>query len=181
MSESDLRANLATSLAPRRRAELDRGGLRRGALRVARGDARARAAGSRDPTATAATGSRGLVSRPAAATFSRSPAPGSAEHARLAAVGDAALRRGELAFCVLAGGMATRMGGVVKALVEAFDGQTFLDLRLDENAHVVRGARRPVPLWLMTSEATDGPTREALAKAGAPPHVATFTQDLACA
>jgi UTP--glucose-1-phosphate uridylyltransferase len=70
------------------------------------------------------------------------------------------------------------MGGVVKALVEAFDGHTFLDLRLRENASWSRRAGRPVPLWLMTSDATEAPTRDALAKAGAPAHVATFTQDL---
>jgi UTP--glucose-1-phosphate uridylyltransferase len=70
------------------------------------------------------------------------------------------------------------MGGVVKALVEAFDGHTFLDLRLRENATWSRRSGRPVPLWLMTSDPTLGPIREALAKAGAPAHVATFTQDL---
>ena len=32
----------------------------------------------------------------------------------------------------MAGGMATRMGSVVKALVEALPGRTFLDLRLAE-------------------------------------------------
>jgi UTP--glucose-1-phosphate uridylyltransferase len=74
--------------------------------------------------------------------------------------------------------MATRMGGVVKALVEAFDGHTFLELRLNENAHWSRRAGRAVPLWLMTSDATDAPIREALAKLGAPAHVATFRQDL---
>jgi UTP--glucose-1-phosphate uridylyltransferase len=89
-----------------------------------------------------------------------------------------AIRRGELAFCVLAGGMATRMGGVVKALVEAMDGLTFLQLRMNENATWTRRAGAPVPLWLMTSEATNAPIREALGKAGAGNHVATFTQDL---
>ena len=74
--------------------------------------------------------------------------------------------------------MATRMGGVVKALVEAFDGQTFLDLRLRENRTWSQRAGRPVPLWLMTSEATEGPTRAALEAAHAPAHVATFLQDL---
>src|SRR5262249_49620867 len=57
-------------------------------------------------------------------------APGSPEEKHFAALGTNALKRGEVAFCVMAGGMATRMGGVVKALVEAFDGRTFLDLRL---------------------------------------------------
>ena len=89
-----------------------------------------------------------------------------------------AIRSGQLAFCVMAGGMATRMGGVVKALVDAFDGRTFLDLRLRESRTWSERAGRPVPLWLMTSEATEGPTRAALAHANAPPHVATFTQDL---
>jgi UTP--glucose-1-phosphate uridylyltransferase len=67
---------------------------------------------------------------------------------------------------------------VVKALVDAFDGHTFLDLRLHENAWWSKRLGRDVPLWLMTSDPTDGPTREALKKAGAPPRVATFTQDL---
>jgi UTP--glucose-1-phosphate uridylyltransferase len=103
---------------------------------------------------------------------------GTPEWERLAARGLDAIRRGELAFCVMAGGMATRMGGVVKALVEAFDSKTFLALRLQENATWSRRAGVPVPLWLMTSEATDGPIRAELDRRKAPPHVATFTQDL---
>lgn len=92
------------------------------------------------------------------------PEPGTPEHAALTARGMEALSRGEVALCVLAGGMATRMGGVVKALVEALPGRTFLDLRLGENAHVsaVYGAGKRVPLWMMTSEATEGPIRAAL-------------------
>ena len=77
---------------------------------------------------------RGLVEPPRSQDVPDAPRVGSPEHGRLAAVGLEAIRRRELAFCVLAGGMATRMGGVVKALVEAFDGKTFLDLRLRENA-----------------------------------------------
>jgi UTP--glucose-1-phosphate uridylyltransferase len=74
--------------------------------------------------------------------------------------------------------MATRMGGVVKALVEATDGSTFLQARLRENATWSERAHTAVPLWLMTSEATDAPIREALQRAQAPAHVATFLQDL---
>jgi UTP--glucose-1-phosphate uridylyltransferase len=66
----------------------------------------------------------------------------------------------------------------VKALVEAFDGHTFLELRLNENATWSRRADSPLPLWLMTSEPTDGPIRQELARRNAPAHVATFTQDL---
>src|SRR5262245_65422966 len=73
-----------------------------------------------------------------------------------------ALKNGEVALCVLAGGMATRMGGVVKALVDALPARTFLDLRLAENAHVSALSGKRLPLWMMTSEATDGPLRAAL-------------------
>ena len=106
------------------------------------------------------------------------PAPGTAEAERLRALGLSALARGELAFVVMAGGMATRMGGVVKALVEATPGKTFLELRLAENTALGKLAGRSVPLWLMTSDATDAPTREALARARAPGHVKTFLQGL---
>jgi UTP--glucose-1-phosphate uridylyltransferase len=74
--------------------------------------------------------------------------------------------------------MATRMGGVVKALVEALPGRTFLDLRLAENVAWSARAKRPIPLWLMTSEATDAALADALRAAGAPKTVATFMQDL---
>lgn len=104
----------------------------------------------------------GAVEPPAPGDIEDLPAEGTPEHARCKEAGLAALSRGEVALCVLAGGMATRMGGVVKALVEALPGHTFLDLRLAESAHLERLAGAPVPLWLMTSEATEGPTREAL-------------------
>ena len=48
--------------------------------------------------------------------------------------GREAIARGEPALCVLAGGMATRMGVVVEALVELAPGVTFLDARLAEQA-----------------------------------------------
>lgn len=106
------------------------------------------------------------------------PPPGSEAHARAVALGRDALAKGELAFAVLAGGMATRMGGVVKALVEAIPGHTFLDLRLRENRVLSERAGTPVPMWMMTGEATDAPTREALAASSAPAWVRTFQQDL---
>jgi UTP--glucose-1-phosphate uridylyltransferase len=102
------------------------------------------------------------------------PGPDSREYA----TGLEAIRKGSLALCVMAGGMATRMGGVVKALVEALPGRTFLSLRLAENAAWSKRAGRDNPLWLMTSDATDGPIRGALEAAHAPARVRTFTQDL---
>lgn len=121
---------------------------------------------------------RGEVTAPLPSEIAELPPAGSADLARLRARGAAALARGELAFCTMAGGMATRMGGVVKALVEVDDGRTFLDLRLGENRSASARAGRPIPLWLMTSEATHDALVGALANLGAPPHVACFMQDL---
>lgn len=115
----------------------------------------------------------GPVVAPKPEELPEAPALGTDEHARLHAIGEAAIARGELAFCVMAGGMATRMGGVVKALVDALPGHTFLDLRLAETAAL--GGN--VPLWLMTSEATDPPLQAAIA-AHAGRNVATFTQSI---
>ncbi len=89
------------------------------------------------------------------------PSRDSAEGRACVAAGEALLREGRCALVLLAGGMATRMGGVVKALVEALDGATFLDLRLAEQDALARRFGARPPLWLMTSEAT----HEALAAA----------------
>jgi UTP--glucose-1-phosphate uridylyltransferase len=118
----------------------------------------------------------GSVEPPAPGDVIDAPVPGTPEHARLEALGLAALRRGEVALCLLAGGMATRMGGVVKSLVEALPGKTFLDLRLAENAYLERLGGHRVPLWLMTSEPTDGPIREALGDRLDHDYLATFEQ-----
>jgi UTP--glucose-1-phosphate uridylyltransferase len=171
-----LRRDLAT-LPPELRARLDAAGFRDDWLVEL---AAPLAAGPEEAAARrrARNVVSGAVRLPAPEEIPAAPAAGSPEHARLAALGEEILRRGELAFCVMAGGMATRMGGVVKALVEAFEGHTFLELRLAENAHWSRRAGRPVPLWLMVSDATRGPTVEALGRLGAPAHVATFLQGL---
>jgi UTP--glucose-1-phosphate uridylyltransferase len=125
---------------------------------------------------------QGTVTPPRADEILATPTWGTPESERLAALGDVAIARGELGFCVMAGGMATRMGGVVKALVEAFGSRTFLDLRLAENDSVSKRAGRPVPLWLMTSDATDAAIQSALAKArpsaASRDHVRTFVQGL---
>lgn len=119
---------------------------------------------------------QGTVEPPAPGDVVEAPAAGTPEHARLEALGLEALRRGEVALCVLSGGMATRMGGVVKALAFALPGRTFLDLRLAENAHLSRLSGHKVPLWLMTSEPTDGPIRAALGDRIDGDYLATFEQ-----
>ena len=118
----------------------------------------------------------GTVEPPHAGDVLDAPIAGTAVHAECRARGEEALARGEVALCVLAGGMATRMGGVVKALVDALPGLSFLDLRLAENAHLARIAGKPVPLWMMTSEATEGPIRAALGARLDADNLATFEQ-----
>jgi UTP--glucose-1-phosphate uridylyltransferase len=120
----------------------------------------------------------GKVEAPKPGEIGTLPAEGTPEHERLRSRGVEAMKKGELAFCTMAGGMATRMGGIVKALAEVTGGHTFLEMRLAENRTASAGAGRPVPLWLMTSEATHEAIVTALAKAGAPSHVAAFRQNL---
>jgi UTP--glucose-1-phosphate uridylyltransferase len=83
------------------------------------------------------------------------PAADSQPRKALEAAGIAAIRRGEVAAVVLAGGMATRFGGVVKAAVEVAEGKTFLDLKLADIRAAGRRAGGVVPTYLMTSFATD--------------------------
>jgi UTP--glucose-1-phosphate uridylyltransferase len=94
--------------------------------------------------------------------------PSLADPARreLEARGREAIARGKVGVLILAGGMATRFGGVVKALVPAVDEETFLDLKLrDARAAADRCGGR-VPFLVMTSFATDAEIRSALATAG---------------
>lgn len=121
---------------------------------------------------------RGTVTEPEAADLMRVPIRGTPEHARLEARGLEALAAGKVALCVLAGGMATRMGGVVKALVEALPGRTFLDLRLAQAEAIRAQTGGYLPVWLMTSQATDGPIRDVLAARGSR-DVHTFEQCVA--
>jgi UTP--glucose-1-phosphate uridylyltransferase len=83
------------------------------------------------------------------------PALGSAERARLDAIGREAIAAGKVGIVTLAGGMATRFGGVVKAGVEAVDGHSFLELKLRDVARLAERVGGRVPAFLMTSFATD--------------------------
>src|SRR5262249_54427548 len=78
---------------------------------------------------------RGNVEPPREGEIAALAAEGSAARQRLAARGLEAMKKGELAFASMAGGMATRMGGIVKALAEVIPGHTFLSMRLSENRH----------------------------------------------
>lgn len=118
----------------------------------------------------------GKVEVPLAEDVENAPQPGSPGYDDWYALGAEAIKKGEVALTVLAGGMATRMGGVVKALVEALPGKTFLDLRLAEQAALSKKFGAEVPLWLMTSDATHGRILEALGSRADGQRIAAFRQ-----
>lgn len=121
---------------------------------------------------------KGTITPPTADDVQKLPEAGTAEYTRLEKLGRSALERGEYALIVLAGGMATRMGGVVKALVDALPGKSFLDLRLREVEVIKQKYGALPPLWLMTSQSTDAKIKAALGNRRQGDDVATFLQEL---
>ena len=109
---------------------------------------------------------RGDIEPPAEGDLVRMPDEGMPGWSEAYERGMAALRRGEVAIAVLNGGMATRFGGVVKGVVEAVDGRTFLEWKLAEAARVARAAGADIPCAVMNSFATDAATRAFLADLG---------------
>lgn len=105
---------------------------------------------------------RGQVEPPGPGDLVRLPAPDSAERKQLTARGIEALRRGEVGCVVLAGGMATRFGGVVKAAVPALAGRSFLSLKLGGIRMAAEQIEARVPAYVMTSFATDAEIRRML-------------------
>ncbi|MDQ5820037.1 MAG: UTP--glucose-1-phosphate uridylyltransferase, partial [Actinomycetota bacterium] len=87
------------------------------------------------------------------------------------AAGRDSIERGEVAAAVLNGGMATRFGGVVKGIVEAVDGRSFLEWKLLDAEHA------GIPMVVMNSFATDEATREFVSALEVPPPL-FFTQSV---
>ena len=83
------------------------------------------------------------------------PPPDSAERRRFADAGREAIARGRVGVLLLAGGMATRFGGGVKALAEVLDGLTFVDAKLADLRRLARELDCSIPLTLMTSFQSD--------------------------
>ena len=98
---------------------------------------------------------RGTVEPPLASDLTNLPRQGDASHGAAVDAGSQALREGAIAMVVLAGGMATRFGGGVKAVAEVIDGRSFLDVKLGETARLARDLGCEIPTVLMTSFATD--------------------------
>jgi UTP--glucose-1-phosphate uridylyltransferase len=97
---------------------------------------------------------RGEIGLPGADDIRKLPAPSDPRWDELGERGLAAMRGGEVGCVVLAGGMATRFGGVVKAQVDALPGHSFLSLKLADIRAAARQAGARVPVMLMSSFAT---------------------------
>ena len=109
---------------------------------------------------------QGHLEPPQADDITHLPAPGEAGFDEAREAGLDALRRGEVAQVVLAGGMATRFGGVVKAVVPAVDGRSFLEVKLGQTRDLERALDVAVPVALMTSFATDDAVRTLVEERG---------------
>jgi len=114
------------------------------------------AAGELTSSSNVATG---VVEPPAEGDVTALPSSGSDEWADARAAGIEALASGRVAQVVLAGGMATRFGGVVKGAVEAVDGRSFLSWKLGETERLGRELGAEIPVALMTSFQTADETR----------------------
>lgn len=101
----------------------------------------------------------GVVEPPESDDLEPLPEAGSPGWHLARAAGLDALSAGRVGQVVLAGGMATRFGGVVKGVVEALDGRSFLSWKLGETARLGEALGVELPVALMTSFATDEGTR----------------------
>jgi UTP--glucose-1-phosphate uridylyltransferase len=102
----------------------------------------------------------GKIVPPAEGDVSALPARGTPERAKLEELGGKALAAGQVGVVYLAGGMATRFGGVVKAAAEVVDGRSFLDVKLADIGGVATRARSSIPVYLMASFATADAVRK---------------------
>jgi len=108
----------------------------------------------------------GIVEPPLPSDLTPLPAPDEPGYDQAVAAGAEALRSGSVAMVVLAGGMATRFGGGVKAVAEAVDGLSFLQVKLGETARLADVLGAEIPVALMTSFATEEAVRRHVVETG---------------
>lgn len=96
----------------------------------------------------------GTITPPAPEDVSVLPPRGTPERAELTRRGEQAIRAGQVGVVVLAGGMATRFGGVVKAAVPVVAGRSFLDLKHADIRRLTVELGVPITTYVMTSFAT---------------------------
>ena len=133
---------------------------------------RSELAGGADPSRNWVTGE---VRDPAPDDLTPLPPIGTDERRSLDQRGRQAIAEGGVGVLLLAGGMATRFGGGVKALADVLPGTRFLDVKLADLVKLTEAMGATVPMILMTSFQSDALLREAasvLATDRVPVHVA---------
>ena len=103
---------------------------------------------------------QGQLEAPGSDAWDDTPKEGSEEAEAAGEEGRRAIERGEVGVIILNGGMATRFGGVVKGIVEALPGRSFLALKVQQIQRECREVGGRVPCYLMNSFATDEATKE---------------------
>ncbi len=101
------------------------------------------------------------------------PPLGSEERRALRAKGLEMIMARQVGAIVLAGGMATRFGGVVKAVVSADGDRSFFRCKLDDVRAISVAVGAPVPMFVMSSFATHDALVDHIAGAS---HVTVFPQ-----
>lgn len=96
----------------------------------------------------------GLVGLPPSHAISSLVALNSPEHREYSRAGRDMVAKGRLGVLMLAGGMATRFGGGVKALAEVAGSLTFIEAKLRDAARVAEQANAKLSVFLMTSFTT---------------------------
>lgn len=87
-------------------------------------------------------------------TMPELPALGTPQRARLRQLGCELIKANKVGVVILAGGMATRFGGVVKAVVPARGNQSFLELKHQDIATLAASLGAQIPTMVMSSFAT---------------------------
>lgn len=128
------------------------------------------AARAGDRTSNAVTGTLAPL---APADIPVLPALGTEDRRRLRAKGLELVMARKVGAVVLAGGMATRFGGVVKAVVPADGDRSFFRCKLDDVRSLSVAAGAPIPLFVMSSFATHDALVDHVAGAS---HVTVFPQ-----
>ncbi len=86
------------------------------------------------------------------------------QNEKLKNLGADTIKNGKLGVVIVNGGMATRFGGVVKGIVEVYDGKSFLQIKLEQIKKVNQKYNVSIPIYLMNSYATEEATLEHLKK-----------------
>lgn len=70
-------------------------------------------------------------------------------------IGEESLKKSEFAYFLLVGGIATSMGGCIKAIVTAKNGKSFAEIKLDHVRAMQRKYHCRIPVIVMTNDETD--------------------------